>query len=79
MVISEHYRLGSTRAILSRAFCDTGKVSDLREVEIIFASEMKKLREYESRAEKFTEEEYESNRQSFIDGVNKVVRSRSGE
>ncbi len=79
MVISEHYRLGSTRAILSRAFCDTSKVNELSEVERIFFTEMNKLREYEKNAAEFTAEEFESNRKAFLDGVNKVVRSRSGE
>ena len=32
-VIMEHYRLGSTRAILSRSFCDVSKMTDINEIE----------------------------------------------
>ena len=31
-VIAEHYRLGSTIAILSRSFCNTDKMTDLNEI-----------------------------------------------
>lgn len=47
-VIMEHYRLGSTRAILSRSFCNTEKITDIVEIEKVFAENMIKLREYES-------------------------------
>ncbi len=78
LVISEHYRIGSTRGILSRAFCDTGKITDMNEVEKIFCEEMKKLRDYENKAASFTQEDFNNNRKLFIEGVNKVVKSRSG-
>lgn len=79
LVISEHYRLGSTRAILSRAFCDTSKVTDIKEIERIISSELIKLREYEEVAARYSQEEYETNRSKLIEGVAKVVRQRSGE
>lgn len=79
LVISEHYRLGSTRAILSRAFCDTSKVTDIEEIERIISSELTKLREYEEVASHYSQEEYETNRSKLIEGVAKVVRQRSGE
>ena len=47
-VIREHYRLGSTRAILSRSFCNTSKVADLAEVERIFRSGMADIRALEA-------------------------------
>ena len=46
-IIMEHYRLGSTRAILSRSFCDTAKITDIEEIDRIFRENMEKLREYE--------------------------------
>ena len=79
LVISEHYRLGSTRAILSRAFCDTSKITDISGIDKIISEEMTKLREYEKTVSNFTPEEYEQNRNSLIAGVNKVVRQRTGE
>ncbi len=46
-IIAEHYRLGSSMAILSRAFCNTSKVSDLDEIKETFVSGVKANREYE--------------------------------
>lgn len=46
-VIAEHYRLGSTCAILSRSFCNTNIVKDLDEVRRIFDIEMKAIRAWE--------------------------------
>ena len=79
LVISEHYRLGSTLAILSRAFCDTSKITDIEEIVKIINSEMAKLREDESVVQHYTSEEYEKNRNSLVREVAKVVRQRTGE
>ena len=46
-VIAEHYRLGSSMAILSRSFCDIYKTSDMAEVQRLFEQELRKIREYE--------------------------------
>ena len=46
-VIREHYRLGSTRVILSRSFCNTSLVTDLDEVERIFRTGMTEIRALE--------------------------------
>ena len=42
-VISEHYRLGSTSAILSRSFCNTSVVTELNQVKEIFDNGMKEI------------------------------------
>ena len=47
-VIAEHYRLGSSMAILSRSFCDIYKTSDMAEIQRLFEQELKKIREYET-------------------------------
>lgn len=46
-IIMEHYRLGSTRAILSRSFCDINQCNDIKEVESRFRHSMKRLRDFE--------------------------------
>lgn len=46
MIIMEHYRLGSTRAILSRGFCDQSKPID--EIKKTFEKNMNELRLFES-------------------------------
>lgn len=47
-VLAEHYRLGSTRAILARAFCNYNKVNNEVELRETFNSGMKDLRVFES-------------------------------
>lgn len=48
MIIKEHYRLGSTCAILSRSFCNAEKVGDIGEIESIFMNGMREIREFEA-------------------------------
>ena len=50
-IIAEHYRLGSSMAILSRAFCDTSKTDDLEEIQNTFSNGIKLNREYEASIE----------------------------
>lgn len=52
MIIKEHYRLGSSCAILSRSFCNVDKVGDIGEIELIFKNGMREIREFESECEK---------------------------
>ena len=46
-IIMEHYRLGSTRVILSRSFCNTDTLQDISEIEAIFCENIMKLRKFE--------------------------------
>lgn len=46
-VIAEHYRLGSSTAILSRSFCDIYKMDDNEKIEQLFKQEIAKIRAYE--------------------------------
>lgn len=73
-IIKEHYRLGSTRAILSRSFCNTDIVKDLREIEKIFRENMKSLREYEASLVNCTE--FEKNRLEVKESVAKIVKAK---
>lgn len=50
-VIAEHYRLGSTCAILSRSFCNTSIVTDLDEVNNIFTKGLAEIRAWETKCE----------------------------
>ena len=50
-VIKEHYRLGSTCAILSRSFCRTDQVTDLKEIQKIFETELPKIGNLKKNAE----------------------------
>lgn len=51
-IIAEHYRLGSTCAILSRSFCNVTADSNLKEVKSIFDQGVKEIRDFESECEK---------------------------
>ena len=48
IIIREHCRLGSQRAILSRSFCNTDKTTDLAEIEAIFRTGLTELRQFEA-------------------------------
>jgi len=72
-IILEHYRLGSTRAILSRTFCDNAKIVRLEEINRIFAVNMKELREYERFAASASEEIHNRNREDLGIAVKKVA------
>lgn len=50
-VIREHYRLGSTRAILSRSFCNTELAADLDEGRIAFTTRLRQIRSFEKECE----------------------------
>lgn len=47
MILTEHYRLQSTGAILSRSFCNVDKIEDERELYEIFTEGVMQIRDYE--------------------------------
>ena len=80
-IILEHYRLGSTRAILSRTFCDNAKISSTEEIERVFRLNMKAIRAFEEYAAQAPEEAIESNRLELCEAVERVaqeMRARRG-
>ncbi|PWJ70857.1 HpcH/HpaI aldolase/citrate lyase family protein [Ruminococcaceae bacterium R-25] len=72
-VIMEHYRIGSTRAILSRSFCDAEKVNALDEIDRIFEVNMKTLRVFESSLSNVSVENFNKNRIEVIKDVETIV------
>ncbi len=78
LVIAEHYRLGSTRAILSRSFCDAAACADLTEIDRQFRTEMRKLRAYEETVRGYSEEEYRGNTAAVKCKVNDIVNRMRG-
>ena len=72
-IILEHYRLGSTRAILSRSFCDNALINDLSEIKNIFEVNMKELIEYEKYASQVSEEDLRKNQIEVEEAVEKIV------
>lgn len=52
MIIKEHYRLGSTCAILSRSFCNVDKISHMGVISSTFVNGMREIRAFEAECEK---------------------------
>lgn len=75
-VIMEHYRLGSTRAILSRSFCNSEKMFDLEEIDKVFCKNMNRLREYERRMGEVKTEDFDSNKTEIYSRVLEIVRQK---
>ncbi len=72
-IIMEHYRLGSTRAILSRSFCNVEEIGNFSEIETIFSDNMTRLREYEFSLANKTEYELEKTKQAVKCCVAEIV------
>lgn len=77
-IIAEHYALGSGAAILSRGFCDANLVKDPMEIESIFIEGVKNIRLKEAEVERYTQAQYEENRQIIKSAVEKIVASKKG-
>lgn len=73
-IITEHYRLGSAMAILSRSFYDSWIANDLKEVERTFKYGLGEIREYEQRLEHETPEFFENNRRTVIKEVESILK-----
>lgn len=63
-VIKEHYRLDSTRAILSRSFCNVEQISNLDEIREIFEHGMADIRALET--EIMTHKRYFDDNRAFV-------------
>lgn len=71
-VIAEHYRLGSTCAILSRSFCNTNFITDLQEIRSIFDNGLKEIRDWESKCENGAVD-FVENRKEVEIAVKKII------
>ncbi len=72
-VIAEHYRLGSTCAILSRSFCNTNVITDLGEVRRVFDVDLKAIRAWEKQCAD-GEVDFVANRKEVEDAVGKIKK-----
>ena len=72
-VIMEHYRLGSTRAILSRSFCNTEEIRDIAEIEKVFAENMRLLRKFEMTISTSSYGDFAENKSKVADSVANIV------
>lgn len=74
-IIKEHYRIGSSRAILSRSFCNADKTFDLYEIKSLFEKEIIKIRQTEKTASLLKAADFEKNRQEVIRITNEIVNA----
>ena len=74
-IIAEHYKLGSTAAILSRNFCDANVVQDPKTIEDIFIEGVKHIREKELEVALFSPKQYADNYKNVVEKVNQIVET----
>lgn len=72
-IIAEHYRLGSSMAILSRSFYDSWIANDLEEVDRTFKYGLGEIRDYEKRLEKESDAFFYNNQQIVKQEVASIV------
>ena len=72
-IIAEHYRLGSSVAILSRSFCNTSIVTDLDEIRKTFESGIQDIRNYEQTLENKSKQFYLDNQKFVANKVDEIV------
>lgn len=73
-ILAEHYRLGSSMAILSRSFCNYEAYEDKNEIKAIFDGELRKIRRYERELEDRDETFFARNK---IELANKISAMRT--
>ena len=73
MIIKEHYRLGSTCAILSRSFCNVDKINDMDVIVSTFVNGVREIRELEAECEKHIGY-FMDNKQRLENAVNNIIK-----
>ncbi|MBR2322096.1 MAG: sugar transferase [Clostridia bacterium] len=78
MVIKEHYRLGSSMAILSRSFCNTQLLHEVSEIKRAFTDGINKIRAFEKDCQdgKFDLEENKKQIKIVVDEVVKKLKEQ---
>ena len=75
-VIMEHYRLGSTRAILSRSFCNVDLITDISAIDQLIKKNMKELRDFENKISNVTD--FTDNKKEVRNAVARIVTAKKG-
>ena len=78
MIIKEHFRLGSTRAILSRSFYDSKLICDEAETRKFFSENMRELRDYEKVVARCSTKELLENEAEVKKRVEAIVKKIKG-
>lgn len=75
-VIAEHYRLGSTCAILSRSFCNVNLINHLGVISSTFVNGLREIRDYEKTVAVHSDF-FGNNKNKIADTVDKICRSKN--
>lgn len=73
-IITEHYALGSTAAILSRGFCDANIAQNPHEIEGLFIDGIKNIRAKEKEVEKYSKQQFDDNHEVIRQRVNAITK-----
>lgn len=74
-ILMEHYRLRSEMVILSRSFCDTGKITNIEDIKDLFSKEMYLIRDFESKVKKMSKLDFIRNHNTLIENIEEVVKN----
>lgn len=74
IILKEHYRLGSTCAILSRSFCNVSKVPQIEEVRAIFTEGVQAIRQQEEECQAYLDY-FAHNKANLDRAVTTVVKA----
>ena len=75
VILTQHYKLGSQMAILSRSFCDANTMDNPQDVKQDFVDGVKKIREYERKLERYTPSDYERNYLVLKEKVSQIAEN----
>lgn len=77
-VLKEHYRLGSSRVILSRSFCDTQKITDMEVIKKTFGVGVQDIRNLEAEIQNNPVDYVENHRivQEKVEEINAIIRGK---
>ena len=72
MIIKEHYRLGSTCAILSRSFCNVNQIEHMGIISTTFVNGVREIREFEKQCQKHSDY-FIDNQKDIINSVKTII------
>lgn len=74
MILKEHYRLESQMVIVSRAFCNTDKMTDIDEVRKIFTQGIADIRQLENEMGTMSQKDFMDNHKAVCEAVEEIVK-----
>ena len=77
-ILTEHYRIGSNKAILSRSFYNTKLNLSNEEICNIFNDGVEEIRKYELLIQKMTKDELEKNRNEIEEIIKQIILNKKG-